>query len=225
MATSYIPQPDGAFADWLSNFATLIAASPTSYGLLAADATTISAQNTAYQAAYSLATDPSTRTAVTIAAKDAAKASALSVVRPYAQRINANAGVSNDQRAELGLTIRKTTPTPVPPPATAPTLSIVSAIPLATVLAYKDPAAPAGKAKPYGVIGVQIATSIGTVAAVDPAQASYDLTATKAPFTRTWTSAQQGKTATMFARWVTRGGPSGIQQTGPWSAPLVFVVM
>jgi hypothetical protein len=225
MPANYIPPSDSGFSDWIQNFSTLITADPTSYGLVAGDATAIAAQNTAYQAAYSLANDPSTRTPVTVAAKDAAKATALSTVRPYAQQINLNAAVTNDQRAALGITIRKTVPTPVPPPATAPIISMLSNMPLLATLAYRDPMTPTSKAKPYGVIGVQVFASIGTVAATDPAQAIYQQTATKSPFGLAFTSAQVGKICTIFARYVTRGGPAGVQQEGPFSAPFTFSVM
>lgn len=225
MATNYIPSTDSGFSDWLLNFATLIAAGPTAYGLVAGDATAISAQNTSYQAAYALAVDPSTRTPSTVAAKDAAKSLALSVVRPYALQINANAGVTDEQRADLGLTIRKTTPTPVPAPSTAPGITFRAAIPLATTLGYYDTATPTTKAKPYGTIGMELWVAVGTVAAVDPAQGSFRALVTKSPFVVSFEPAQQGKIATVFGRWVTRGGTGGQGQVGPWSAALTFTVI
>lgn len=224
MASPYIPNRDADFAAWLLNFATLIAAAPAAYGLLVGDATAISAQNTAFQAAYTAAIDPGTRTPATVAAKDAARANAQAVVRPYAQRIRNNSAVDVALKVGLGLTIPSTTPTPIPAPVVAPALSLQSAIVGQMRLAYKDPTA-AGKAKPYGVVGVEMARAIGTVPAVDPAQASVWGTATKSPFEMSFLAGDAGKVVTLFGRFVTRSGPGGIAQVGPWSAPLVLTVI
>lgn len=224
MATPYIPARDADFASWLLNFATLIAASPTSYGLIAGDATIISAQNTAFQAAYLLATNPTTRTSGTVAAKDAARVNAEAIVRPYAQRIRNNTTVSNLLKVGLGLTIPSTTPTPVPPPTTAPEIGLESAIVGQMRLRYSEPGF-LGKAKPYGVVGAEFTRVISTLPAVDPAQGTIWGVATKAPFVMAFEPGDAGKIATLYARWVTRSGPGGVAQKGPWSAPLSISVM
>jgi hypothetical protein len=224
MSTPYIPARDADFSAWLLNFATLIAANPTNYGLLAGDAVTISAVDTTFQAAYTLATNPATRTAPTVAAKDAARVNAEQTVRPYAQRIRNNTAVSDLLKVGLGLTIPSTTPTPIPAPVVAPELGLLSAIPLQQTLTYRDPSA-AGKAKPYGVIGVEVWRAVGVAPAVDPAQASYYATATKSPFRSTFGAGDVGKIVTYFGRFVTRSGPGGIAQAGPFSAPLPLTVI
>jgi hypothetical protein len=220
----YIPAQNGQFATWLANFSAKITASPTTYGLVTADATTIAAQNTAYQAAYTAATTPSTRTSVTVAALAAARATAEAVIRPYAVSISLNAGVTNDAKTAVGVTVRKTVPTPVPPPTTAPQLALVSAIPLNQTLQYRDVTTPTSKAKPPGAISLQVWANVGTAPATDPAQCLYFATWTKSPNVATFTSAQQGKIVTYFGRWATRGGPGGAAQYGPWSAPLVLTI-
>lgn len=225
MAAPYIPAPDAMFSNWLLNFSTLISANPTSFGLVAADATAIAAQNSAFQTAYTAAVDPTTRTSATVAAKDSAKSSALFVVRPYAMRINGSASVNNQQRVDLGLTVRKAVPTPVAPPTSAPALQIIGATPGNVKLGYKDTAQPDGKAKPYGAVAIQLYSVAGVSAAVDPSQAAFMAQVTKSPFLVTFDGSQRGKIATVFGRYVTRSGPGGIAQTGPWSAPLSFTIM
>lgn len=224
MATTYIPTTDAGFSAWLLNFATLIAADPTDYGLVAGDATAISAQNTAFQASYALAIDPSTRTAPTIAAKDAAKASALAVVRPYAMTINANAAVTNEQRGDLGLTIRKTTPTPIPAPTAIVGLALVLLTPLTARIRTFNVETPTSKAKPYGAAMIEIFVAIGTTPAIDPAQASFVNAFSKSPLTLSFTSEQVGKVATVYARYATKGSYAGPSLKGPWSASLTFNV-
>ena len=220
----YLPPKDADFANWLTNFDTLLTANPTDFGLEIADAAAVAAVTTTWDAAYALAIDPPTRTVATVADKDAARASAEAVVRPFAVSISLNSGVTNTNKAAIGVTIPSTTPTPVPPPAAAPALSLQSAIALEQTLAYKDPGA-VGKAKPFGVVGCEIFRAVGVAAAVDPAVAVYNATVTKSPFKQGFAAEDQGKIVTYFARWTTRSGPDGVAQKGPWSAPLSLTVM
>lgn len=225
MAIPYIPPADALYLSWLTNFATLIAANPAAYGLVAGDAASITAQDVSYSTAYAVAIDPPTRTAPTVAAKDAARAVSEAVVRPYAINIRNNAGISNQAKLDVGVTVPDLTPTPVPAPATAPVLMLVMAQILQHQLQFRDALTPLLKMKPMNVIGCQIYRAIGTVAAVDPSQASYFAVATKTPFLIPFDGADRGKVCTYFARWNTRSGPSGIAQVGPWSTSLVVGVI
>jgi hypothetical protein len=225
MYTPYIPPRDADFSNWLLNFSTLLTAAPATYGLVAGDATAVAAQNTAFQAAYTAAINPATRTPVNIATKDAARADAEAVVRPYAVSISLNAGVDVGDKAAIGVTVRNTTPSPIPPPTTVPSLVLRSQTPLNILLGYTDASLPAGKAKPFGAIAIELWQSIGTTAAVDPDQTRFVGTYTKSPFTHAFLAADRGKVATFFARWVTRSGPAGRASVGPWSASLVTSVV
>lgn len=217
----YIPSSDSGFDAWLTNFSALLTAAPTTYGLIAGDAVIVAAQQVAYNAAFVTATTPATRTSPTIAAKDAARATALATVRPYAVNISLNAGVADLDKIAIGVTVAKLVPTPVPPPLTVPVLSLVSATHLVQQLAYRDTATPTSKAKPPGVTGMEIWRSIGTTASVDPSQADFNGIVTKSPLVQQFQAGDVGKVVTYWARWVTRGGPGGQAQTGPWSTSLV----
>lgn len=220
MSTPYIPPSDAGFSGWLLNFSTLISATPTAYGLTVANATTIGAQNTAYQQAYLTAIDPSTRTPAAVANKDAIKALALATVRPFAMQINASAGISDLQRSELGLTIRKTVPTPVPSPTATPGLALINLVPGIVNVRTFDTAAPTSKAKPYGSSAVEIFASVGTVFATDPSQASYHNGYSKSPVALQFGPGDVGKKLSIFARYATKGSYAGASLKGPWSAPL-----
>lgn len=215
---------DALFQTWLFNFAALITAAPTTYGLVSGDAVAIQAQSDAFTAALALATDPSTRTPVTIADKDSAKSAALAVVRPYNLSITNNAGVADMDKTAVGATVRKLVPTPIPTPTDTAAISFVSAVPLNTTLQARNVLTPTSKAKPFGAIGVEVWDSVGTVAATDPAQLDYRFTATKIPFVRTFGAGDQGKICSMAVRYVTRGGLGGVAKVGPWSAILPFVI-
>lgn len=217
---AYIPAKDADFAVWLQNFATLIAATPTNYGLVTGDATIISAANAAFQAAYLLATNPATRTAPTIADKDTQRASATATVQPYAQQISKNMGIDNSLKLGVGVNLPNPTRTPVPPPTTAPVLAHVASIPGQMTLGYADTSTPASKAKPPGATGLELRQTIGTAPAVSPDAADPVQVITKSPTAVSYASGDVGKIATLWGRWVTRSGPGGVAQVGPWSAAL-----
>ncbi len=221
----YIPAQLALFAVWLQNFATRVAAAPTDFGLTAADAAAITAQNDNFQAAYLESSSPATRTSATVATTAGARIAAQSVVRPYAMRINANQSVSDAQRTDMGITVRTVVPTPIPPPTTSPALIFVAATPGRHELQVRDSTTPATKAKPAGVIGLELWVATGLVAAIDPSSGVFRQVTTKSPFGVQFVAGDKGKVATYFARWLNRSGTSGIAANGPWSAPLSAIVI
>ena len=224
MPKDYIPGPDGEFRDWLVNFDTLLTAAPATYGLVAGDAAAVAAKTAAYVAAYSLAIDPATRTAGTVAAKDTARVDAEQTVRPYAVSISLNEGVTDQAKADIGVTIRKLVPTPIPAPASAPILGVTAQTTGVVNMTYRDNSLPAGKAKPPGCVGMEVRQTIGVAPAVDPEAARTVAIFTKSPFRLTFAAADKGKTVTVFARWITRSGPGGVAQSGPWAAPVDTII-
>jgi hypothetical protein len=221
----YIPNRDADFASWLQNFSTVLTANPTAYGLTTGDATTVAGANTTFQAAYTAAVDPATRTPVTVAAKDSARAAAEATVRPLAVQISLNSGVSDGLKVTIGVSLPRENPTPVPPPTTNPTVDLVQATSLQHTLSIRDVTTPTTKAKPPGVIACELHGAIGTAPAVDPSVARLLQSTTKTPTRVNFSAADRGKICTYFARWVTRSGPDGIAQVGPWSPPTHFFIV
>ena len=224
MYPAYIPAPDADFANWATNFDAELTAAPGDYGLVAGDAVIVAAAVAAFLAAFALATNPATRTAPTVADKDAERAACEAVIRPYAVQISLNAAVTDLAKTTIGVTVRSLVPTPIPAPVTAPEIAIKSAIPMLATLTFKEPGA-VGKAKPFGVIGMEVFRAIDVAPVADPTLASYNATVAKSPFTQSFLAGDQGKTVTYFARWTTKSGPAGVAQKGPWSAPLSSIVM
>lgn len=215
MTTPYIPPKDTDYDVWANNFQTVIAATPAAYGLAAADAVAITASFNAWHTSYLAATNPATRTSVTIAAKDVQKASSLLVFRPYAQIIQNNASVTDPSKAAAGLTIRATTRTPIPAPGTSPILGFIGATPLQHTLKYSDTTTPTTKAKPFGAIHLELWRYIGTTPPAGTDAYSFYGDMTKSPFAVDFNSPDVGKQAYYIAKWATRTGLDG-----PWSAPL-----
>lgn len=221
----YIPTKIADRALWYANFSTLLTATPALFGLVAGDAVIVAAANLAFQTAYGVSNNPMTRTSPAIAETQARDVQCAAVIRPYAVRISKNPSVTNENKANIGVTIPSTVPTPIPPPTTQPAINLVSATDLVHVLAYYDTSTPTSKAKAAGSIGIEVWRTVGIAPAVDPSVAQYYGTFTKSPMRSTFQSDQRGKVCTYFARWVNRSGAGGAAATGPWSAPVSFGVI
>lgn len=216
----YIPSTDSGYDMWLSNFSTLLTASPATYGLLSGDAVAVAAQYTAWHAAFLLASNPSTRTSVTVADKDTAKTNSLLIVRPYAQEISQNAGVDPADKDAIGVNPRTNGPSPIAPPTTAPVLVILGATPLQHTLRYHDEEQPETvRAKPFGVIALQLFMSVSETPIVDQDLLDFSKIVTVCPFPQDFLSGDVGKAAYYAARWQNRNG-----DTGPWSSIVNFTV-
>lgn len=219
MPGSYIPAQDALFLAWLDNFDDITSVDFATLGLSAGQATDITTVRTDFDAAYALATNPATRTPVTVAAKDTSRATAEAVVRPLAQFIRNNPDVSDGDKIALGLTVPDVDPTPIPPPTTFPLLDMLNATPGVHKMQYRDSDTPTTKAKPYGAMQMELYRAIGTVAAPDPTTAVFVGLVTKSPTMIDQNPDDAGKIATYFGRWVTRTG-----LTGPWSSGVSLTV-
>jgi hypothetical protein len=216
----YIPPKDADLQTWALNFSTVLTASPASFGLVAADATTVASVYATWNAAFLAAVNPSTRTPTTIAAKDDAKILLLATVRPYAQLIANNAGVSAPNKTSIGVNPRTSVPTPIAAPATSPVLTIDQALPLQHVMRYRDQlASPTQKAKPYGAAQIQVFATVSATPITDPEALAYKFATTKSPVLVDFGADDVGKKAYYAGRWITRTG-----LVGPWSPITSFTV-
>lgn len=229
MSGSYIPTQDQGLDNWSNTFQAGIAASPGTYGLAAGDAVSITSAYNTYHDAYLLGgvvqphsqpVNPATRTPSTVAAKDVAKAAGLIVFRTYAQIIQNNAGVSDMDKSAIGITVRKTSRTPIPAPGTTPLMALVGSTHLQQTLRFADSATPTVKAKPFGALQMELWRGIAVAAITDPTLCDFYGLITKTPFPVDFMSGDVGKFATYFSRWTTRRG-----LVGPWSTSLVIAIL
>jgi hypothetical protein len=223
MAAPYIPARDVDLVVWADNFAALITAAPATYGLSPTDASTIQASVDAWDAAYTLAVNPATRTPTTVAAKNTAKNAMVPILRTYASQIRINPGVMDSDKIALGLNLPNNSPSPIPAPATQAVLTITSATPLRHTLKFRDElASPTSRAKAPNSIGCEIWRGVSTIGLTDPGACTFYGMAVKVPFYSDFDPADAGKIATYFARWANRAGSAGnnIALTGPWSNAL-----
>jgi len=228
MAAPYIPARETDLVTWADNFAALITATPSVYGLDAAAALIIQTAVDTWDAAYALAVNPSTRTPTTVADKNSAKLAMIPIIRTYASQIRLNPGVTNMDKVALGLNLPNNTPAPIPAPTTIPVLTIMSATPLRHTMKFRDEmASPTSRAKAPLSIGLELWRGIDSIALTDPADADFVGMMVKVPFFSDFDTADVGKVATYFGRWANRAGSAGNNQalTGPWSVAVSMTIV
>jgi hypothetical protein len=213
----YIPTTDLAALNWMQAFASGIASDAAAYQLSGPDVTTINNAVDAYQAALAISSDPSTRTAGTIATKSAARRSATGICRQYAIGIKNNAGISDANKIDIGVRPVNTSRTPVNVPASSPLVNVLGATPGSQTVRYADSNTPASPAKPAGAVQLQLFLAVAAAPATDPAASQLYGSFTKNPIGVEFNHADDGKVATYFARWVSLRG-----DVGPWSDPVSF---
>lgn len=218
-AGPYIPASDAGIQAWAANFDSIVAVDYASLGISAPEAAAVTAATGDYTSKLTLATDPSTRTPVAISDKNVSRAALLATVRPLAQRVRIDPSISDMVKVSLGLNPYGTPPTPISAPTTFPLLDILRAEPGVVWCRFRDSDTPTTKAKPYGVVQMEIWTAVGTVPAPTPSGTEYYGPATKAPFSLEFLESQAGQIVTIFGRWRNRNG-----QVGPWSSGVSITI-
>jgi hypothetical protein len=159
-----IPRKDTELVPYSTNFDTRITAAPADYGLTAAQATQYGTLHDAYLAAYNAmaaAREAGTRSESLTATKDSTKLALLRYARELYRYVQANNTVPDAKKIELGVRVVDTEPTPVPPPGSAPALSVVSVTGRRVRLRLKDSTDPERKGRPLGTLGAQIFSFVG----------------------------------------------------------------
>jgi hypothetical protein len=162
MANSFLPDTDAGLLAWSLNFSTLITTQPTNYGLTATDASASAALHASYADALA-ACDPGVRNKTQVAAKNTARTALKNSARLLAKRVEGTATVTDAQKIELGLNVRAM-PTPIPPPAFAPALDIVSVSGRTVRIRLHDLTDAARRGKPAGVAGATVFSYVGATA-------------------------------------------------------------
>jgi hypothetical protein len=210
-SADYIPAGDLDLKDWATNFSTKITASPATYGLVAGQATTYAALLTAYTTALTAATTPATRTSVTVAAKDTARATLVAGSRLLVNIIQGVATVTPAQKTELGITTRKTTRTPIGPPATRPLQTIVRSNGPVLGFRLNDELTPDSRAFPFGAPLCQVFMRTGATGGTDLENYTLLATVGKSVNDLNVTSVPTGTQMHFISRYINRRGQPGPQ--------------
>lgn len=151
------PSTDAGLLAWSLNFSTKISATPLVYGLSAALATGYATLHTAF-ATNLAACDPNERSKSLVAAKNDARTNLKTQARLLAKLVEGTATVTDAQKIELGLNVRKQ-PSPIPVPDAPPMVEVTDRIGTTVYIRLHDGSG--RRAKPTGVAGARVYTYIG----------------------------------------------------------------
>lgn len=160
MGKSWLPLTDQELRAFCTAFLATITPAPATYGYVVGDVTSLNTAVTGYSDALAVVDEPSTRTRVSVAAKQIAKNSLVALMRNLYKKANA-ANLANDKREALGLPIVDVEPTPIPAPAMKPGISIVKRDENIVSIQLFDPEEPNRRGRPDGVSGAAIFSFIG----------------------------------------------------------------
>src|SRR5688572_1312662 len=160
MGKSWLPLKDQDLRAFCEAFLATITPVPTTYGLAASDVTLLDGQVTDYSDKLAAAVEPSTRTRVSVAAKQMSRRTLMATMRNLYKKVIA-ANLADDKLEALGLPLRDVQPTPIPAPAMKPTINIVSRDENTVRVKFTDPTDPNRRGRPPGVDGVAIFSFIG----------------------------------------------------------------
>ena len=148
---AYPEKLDAAWDGWGRNWTNQVNdINAVDFGLTADQANAATAAYNTFHDAYVAAVDPATRAAPTIQAKDDALLAFRETMKSIVATVQANTGVTNETRVELGLRVRDTTPTPAPTFKVAPQTSLLLTGTQTARATAIDPADPTRRAKPFG---------------------------------------------------------------------------
>jgi hypothetical protein len=165
MARSFLPNSDAGLLAWGTNFSTLISLTPVTYGLSAGQASAFATLLASYSAALT-ACNPGVRNKAAVLTKNTARAFLKTNARLLAKIVEGQATVTNAQKATLGLNVRAT-PSPIPPPAFAPQIDVISVIGRAVKIRLHNTETEPKRGKPVNVKGAAVLSYVGATPPAD----------------------------------------------------------
>ena len=160
-----LPPSDTGLLQWSQNVVGLITPVPASWGLVVGDVTAYTVLHDSYSTCLA-ACDPSVRNKPAVVAKNQARSNLKLGAAVVANKIYASPLVSNSMKTEIGMPPRQT-PAPIPPPAVAPGLDVLSVDAWTVRIRLHDATSSAQRGKTPGAIGASVFSFVGAVAPVD----------------------------------------------------------
>ena len=155
-----VPSKDSALATFAPNFSTIVSAAPLTYNITAPQAALLATASGGFVTAYNACRADGMKSKSLTTAKDAAKATLFGLLRPMYAAIAALTSVTDTQKVNLGITIRRP-PSPQPAPGLAPIVSVVSVTGKTVRLRFGDASNPHRVGKPVGVSSATILSFLG----------------------------------------------------------------
>lgn len=209
-----IPSKDLVLLNFAQTFLALITATPSLYGLLASDATSLGALVSDFATRLATALAEGTATKVARTAKNTSKKALVARLRQLARRIKAFPSLTPAQIEELGLRPNDHEPTPTPVPPTRPVVQLEAIGGAQVAVRLHDELTPTSRAKPDYGQGAYLWGKIGDTAPASPDDCKFLGTITRTRHVLDRPSADVNKTIWIIAQWVNDKG-----ETGPTSIP------
>ena len=124
MRRDNVPAKDNLLASFATNISTRLTATPTAFGCTSGMATQLSGLLATFVTKLAAAQNPETKGRSTIFAKNTAKTALVAYLRLVIRQIQGTGTVSDQQRLDLGINVRKT-PSPPGNPGTANRLKVL----------------------------------------------------------------------------------------------------
>lgn len=211
----YMPRPDGDFSAWANHYYEAVKKFYEEQGFDPDLLTPLQKALATWNAQYPAHVSAQQRAEAARQAKDAARAALEKEVRPVTNFVQGYPKTTNADRAEMGITVRDTSPSPAPAPSSRPLALVESGQRLTHQLRLVDESTPTRRARPAGVLGAEVWVKLvdaDTPAPTDPAALTFLTMTTKPSFRAEFKAGEGGKTAVYMARWVNTRG-----EKGPWS--------
>ena len=212
MANDYIPRGDADFNAWQANFVTYANANLANLGLAIPDLMSILSAQGAWTPSLTAHVAAQANAQSARATKDGNRTVLESLIRALVRRLQASSSVSDAEREALGITVPDLGAAAAASPTTRPICQVDTSQRLRHTIDFTDESTPTRKAKPAGVMGVEIWVKIGAPPPVDPSELTFLAVDTRTPYTTDFDGADGGKQAHYMLRWVNTRG-----ETGPWS--------
>lgn len=214
----YLPGPDANYQAWVTNFVTYANANLAALGLVAADMTPVTAGQSAFNTGFSAHIAAKAAAQAAKQTKDDTRRTLTGAIRPLVRRLQASTLVSDAEKAALGITV-PAEGGPIGPPTTRPIVSINMGQRLQHTLSFADETTPTRRAKPHGVLGVEVWAKVGTTPPANENELEFRGIDSSTPAVVHFESEDGTKTAYYWTRWVT-----GTGERGPWSEQVAATI-
>jgi hypothetical protein len=209
MSDDLIPPKDDKFDDFQAQAITTIAANPATYGHAPADVTALEAAQAAWNTKFAAHKVAVITGEQATKAKDKAREGLEDLLRASVRKVNAIPGADNALRASIALPAHATTRHKIAAPTTQPIVRIVELAGHRQELHWVDASTPTSRKKPAGYEAVEIFLKLGDPAPTDETTCTLAARDTATPYVYEFQTADVGKTAYWFVRWVNHANEHG----------------
>lgn len=215
---SYLPTTLLGLSNWAANFGSYIGTNFAAVGLVTGQQSAYNDLVGDYQLALGDSTNPATRTPVTVETAWQKALLLRAMTSELVEQVQAYPGTDDTERAAMGITVRKTTRTPVPTPTAVPVLSANRLVSLQVTLRVNDVENNSNRFPP-NTVGANIYQKIGGDAPTSISQCVFVGRMTKRFLAIDYDGANANSPVHYIAAYVTR-----TNKEGPSSAVLSTTV-